>query len=173
LLTLFQFFVELCLLRRAPQDLPASAALFGAAFAADLLVGILVAVAGGLSPGSALVQGLTQILFMLVLLYGALQATNRTARFAQAATALLGTGALLGALALFPVSLVPQVEQAEQVEIPALAALMLLTLLVWSVLVMAHILRHTFEIRAGQGVAVAILYNMLAFAVLRGVFTSP
>jgi len=168
LLTLIQFFIDLCLLRRAPQDMPSSAVLFGLALAADLLVGLLLAATSGLPIGSGLAQGLIDALFMLVLLYWGLRMVNRPARFAQAGTALLGSGALLGALALFPVSMISSGEQAEP---SAIAALMFLILVVWSVLVMGHILRHTFEIRLGQGIAIAIIYNMLAYSLVRGLFS--
>jgi len=167
-LTLIQFFIELCLLRRAPQDLPASAALFGLALAADLLISLMLAAIAGLPLSLGLVEGLTDVLFMLALLYGALRMLNRPARFAQAATALLGSGAVLGVLALLPISMLPSGEQADP---PAIAALMLLALVIWSVLVTGHILRHTFDLRLGQGIAIAVVYNMLAFSLVRGIFT--
>jgi hypothetical protein len=76
LLRLIQFFFELCLLRRVPQDLPASRALLGAALVADLLTETLFATAAGLSLGSGLAQSLVDIGFMLALLYGMLHLTG-------------------------------------------------------------------------------------------------
>jgi drug/metabolite transporter (DMT)-like permease len=168
LLALAQFFVDLCLLRRAPQDLPASNVLFGLALAADLAVGLLLTFATGLSPASGFPQTLAEILFMLVLLRVALVLTNHTQRFSQAATALLGSGVVLGLLAILPVSLVAGGEQNGQ---SAVAALLFLMLLVWSILVSGHILRHTFDIRLGQGAAIAVIYNLLAYGLMRGLFS--
>ena len=47
MLALIQFFVELCLLRRGPQDLPASAALVKFLSMVYLGVGVLVGAATG------------------------------------------------------------------------------------------------------------------------------
>lgn len=170
MLALIQSFIELCLLRRAPQDLPASDALFSMALAADLLVGLLLTVTGGLSFGAGLAQSVVDILFMLVLLNGALRLVKRTARFSQTATALLGSSAVLGLLALFPISLISPGEQTGQ---SAIAALMFLVLVAWSILVSGHILRHTFDIRLSQGALIAVIYNLLAYSLMRGLFPSP
>jgi hypothetical protein len=168
LLSLIQFFVDLCFLRRAPQDLPASVGLFGVVLATDLLIGVMLGVAAGIGVGSGLVQGLVDILFMLALLYGALLLVERAARFLQAATALLGTGAVLGTLALIPVSLAPVGEQTGQ---SSTAAWIFLMLVAWSVVVTGHILRHVFEIRLAQGAAIAVIYNLLAYVLARGLFS--
>jgi hypothetical protein len=168
LLALTRFFIDLCLLRRAPQDLPASNVLLGLTLGADLLVGLMITIATGLSVPSGLVQALADILVMLVLLRMALVLTRRSERFVQTATALLGSGAVIGLLAILPVGLVAGGEQTGQSE---LAAMLFLVLLVWSILVTGHILRHAFDIKLGQGAAIAIIYNLLAYSLMRGLFS--
>ncbi len=168
MLALIRFFIDLCLLRRNPQDLPASSTLLWVALAADASIGALVAAGAGIPLGPGLIQVLVDVALMLALLYGALQLLGRLPRFIQSATALLGSGAVVGALALVPVSLIPSGEQTEQ---SGVAALLFLVVIAWSILVTGHILRHTFDIRLGQGAAVAVLYNLLSYSLVGGLFS--
>lgn len=165
---LIQFFFELCLLRKAPQDLSASSALLGVTLVADLLMGMVLAVTVGLSPGMGLSQSMVDVAFMLVLLYGALRLLDRLPRFQQTATALLGSGALLGFIAVVPLSLVPK---GSEDQTSGGAVLLFLALIVWSILVTGHILRHTFELRLGQGVGIAVVYNFFAYTLVGGLFS--
>jgi hypothetical protein len=50
----------------------------------------------------------------------------------------------------------------------ALGAVLLLALMVWSVVVAGHILRHTFGISLAQGVAIAVAFQILAIGLLGG-----
>jgi hypothetical protein len=165
LLALIRFFVELCLLRRAPQDLPASEALLGLVLVVDLVVGALLGVTVGLSPGLALGEGLADAIFSLSLLLVGLWMLNRLSRFRQTATALLGSGAVLGLLAIPPSSVLPS---AGGHPLTALAGLLFLALIGWSILVTGHILRHAFDLQLGQGVVVAVAYHFLSYALIGG-----
>jgi hypothetical protein len=96
LITLFQFFVDLCLLRRNPQDLPASTALFGVILVVALFAGLLLALTAGAGFGQAFAQSVLDLLLLLGVLHVALKATDKQARYVQTATALLGADALIG-----------------------------------------------------------------------------
>jgi len=165
---LIQFFFELCLLRKAPQDLTASSALLGLTFAADLLMGMVLAATVGLSPGLGLLQSLVDVALMLSLLYGALSLLDRVSRFQQTATALLGSGALLGFIAVVPLSMLPQ---GSEEQASGEAVLLFLALIVWGIVVAGHILRHTFGLRLGQGVAIAVVYNFFAYSLVSSLFS--
>jgi len=168
LVALISFFFELCLLRRAPQDLPASSEMLSVTFLANLLTGTVFATATGLSPGLGLAQSLLDITFMLTLLYVALYLLDRLPRFRQSATALLGCGALLGFAATLPLALIPPGGDGRA---PAGTALLLFAAVLWSILVTGHILRHTFELRLAQGVAVAVIYSFFAYTLLGEIFS--
>lgn len=165
---LIRFFFDLCLLRRAPQALPASVTLLGVVLVADLLVGVGLAMGSRVAPGLGLVQSLVDVAFMLGLLYGALRLGNRAARFPQAATALLGSGALLGLLAVVPLAMLPAGKGDQP---PVIAASLFLGLIAWSILVTGHILRHTFDLSLTQGTALAVVYTLLAYALMGGLFS--
>ncbi|WP_295404012.1 hypothetical protein [uncultured Thiocystis sp.] len=162
------FFVELCALRRAPQDLPASAILLWLMLFADLFAGLLVGMTAGISLWASLLQGIVEIALMLAALTVALQLMKRPGRFLQAGTALLGSGALLGLLALMPLSLHPTGSQ--ETNLAALGAFLLLGLVIWGVVVTGHILRHTFGLTLGQGAAIAIAFEIAAITLVTGLF---
>lgn len=168
LLRLVQFFFELCLLRRAPQDLPASPALLGVTLAVNLLMGTTLATAIGIGPGLGFVESLLDAAIALGLLYAALHLLDRLPRFQQSGTALMGSGALLGLVASVLLGLLAP---GGNEQTPGGAVLLFAALVVWSILVMGHILRHTFEIRLGQGVGIAVLYTFLIYSLLGGLFS--
>jgi hypothetical protein len=161
---LIRFFVELCLLRRAPQDLPASDALLRLTLAANLLTGLVLGLVTGQPLLSSLIQGIAELALELGLLYGALRLTRHPGRFTQAGTALLGSGTLIGLFAIFPMALNPN--GSEESDTATLGALLLLVVLVWNLVVTGHIVRHTFGIRLGQGIAIAVAYEFLAITLL-------
>jgi hypothetical protein len=168
LLPLIRFFFELCLLRRAPQDLPASSVLLAMTLLADLVTGAIFAMAAGVSPFIGLAQSLVDTAFMLALLYGALYLMDRLPRFVQSTTALLGSGAMLGLIASVPLGLLPPGEEGRA---GGILAPLFLALVLWSILVTGHILRHSFELRLGQGIGIAVLYNLFAYTLLGGLFS--
>jgi len=161
---LIRFFVELCALRRTPQQLPASEVLLAVVLAVDLVAGLLVGLMAGQGPGTSLLQGVAEIALMLGALQLALRIVKHPRRFLQAATALLGSGALIGLLALIPLSMNPT--GSATTDLAALGAVLFLALVVWSLVVTGHILRHTFDLTLGQGAAIAVAFEILAVALI-------
>jgi len=154
--TLLNHFVDLCLLRKGPQDMPFSPQLLVVITLLNILVGLVMIVDVRTGVLSALAESLFDSGLMLVALYFALQSQNRRARFMQAATALMGSGLLLGLLAL------PLISWSRNPD-SAMAGLLLLILILWSMVVMGHILRHTFEIGLAIGVGLAFVYTLLSW----------
>jgi hypothetical protein len=165
---LIKFFVELCLLRRPPQDLPASETLLGLVLVADLAVGLLVGITAGLSWLTSLLQGVAELLLMMV---GALcgpDPAQASRTLPAIGHGLLGSGALLGLVAIPPLSLNPTGSQES--DLAALGAFLLLGLVIWGILVTGHILRHTFSITLGQGSAIAVVFQIVAVTLVTSLF---
>jgi hypothetical protein len=166
LLAIARFFVDLCLLRRNPQDLPASASLLAAVLLVGLLGGMLLSLAAGAPVFVGVAQTALDFLLMLGVLHLALKALDKRARYLQTATALVGADTLIGLVALLPVGLAgPSLEESPQL---LLAGLLFLGLVVWSVVVTGHILRHAFDIKLAQGVAIAVAFDVLSFVIVGG-----
>lgn len=167
---LIAFFLALCLLRRAPQDLPASPALFALTLLGQLLIGMLLVRVVGLPLGLGLVQELVDTAFMLLALYLGLALAGHPARLLQAGTALLGVGVVLGLIIAVPLGLLPE---DETVPAPPLLALAVLGIIAWSVLVTGHIIRHAFELRLSQGAVIALAYFMTSYLLMAILFGEP
>jgi hypothetical protein len=158
------YFIDLALLRRAPQDLPASSVLFGLVLIAGLLGGVLLSLTAGARVTVGLTQTVLDFGLMLGALYLALHLVKRRRRFLQAATALVGAETFIGLLALLPVSVAAP--GSEETPMLALAGLLFLGLVGWSALITGHILRHTFGITLAQGVAIGIAFDLVSYVVV-------
>ena len=156
---LIRFFWGLCLLRRTPGDLPRSPWLLQLVLLFNLAVnGFLgITVFGALTP--AFLAALVELALSAGLLFAALQVRGRAQRWQQAYTALLGAGVVLGVIALGYRSLLAVLGLGS----PAVPDLMLFF---WSLLVMAHVLRHSLEIRLGPAILIVIAYTMFLFGLI-------
>jgi hypothetical protein len=166
-LVILNFFIDLALLRRAPQDLPASPVLLLLVLVAGFGAGLLLALTAGVGIGSGLVQSLLDLGLMLGAVSVALRVLERRERFLQTATALVGVDTLITLMALLPVGLARPVDSESG--LLALAGLLFLLLVAWSVLATGHILRHAFGVTLLQGAAIAIGFDLLSFVVVGGI----
>ncbi|HHH39477.1 MAG TPA: hypothetical protein ENK50_07875 [Sedimenticola sp.] len=155
---LLNLFVDICLLRAGPQQLPASRFLLLLTLLLSLVTGTLVLVEGfGLFP--ALAAQALDLLLLLGLMRAALIVRGMGARFLQAGTALFGSSVLINLLVM-PLQLAIGDDPAAS-GFSELAVLLYLVLLLWSVVVMGHILRHAFEIRLAAGILLSLGYFLL------------
>lgn len=164
---LANFFVDVALLRRAPQDLPASMPVF----VVVILLNVIVATVGiaDMIPGvSAMAAAMTDMTIMLVMLRLVLIIQNRAARFIQTATAVSGSGVVLGLIAL-PLQLTIDPDTQPN-EISGIVSLAYLVLLIWSQLVIAHVLRHALEISFALGIGLALVYSVLSGVTIQMIF---
>ncbi len=167
MLPLVKTWLNLCLLRKGPQDLPVSRFLLGLSLCCYVLVSLLVALpSSGIAEAVplALVDVGMLTVFVLALLY--LQ--SKTARINQTLSALAGSGSLMGLLALPLVLLVDTGQSAEQV--PAALAGLWLSLLIWNLFVMAHIIRHALSSSFAIGLGAAVLYALVSMQMVTTLF---
>ena len=158
--------IEICLLRRGPQDLPTSIHLTLLAMLLNLLAGVLMVVDARLGLLRAFLQTLFELALMLGVLYAVLRLKGRLPRFNQAATALMLSGFLLGMLALPLVTWGQQSQSAE-------SGLLLLAVFTWGIVVFGHIIRHTFDWSMNVGIAAALLYTLFAWNLVAVFFPVP
>jgi hypothetical protein len=161
---LIRFFVELALLRRGPQDLPASPVLVTVLALASVLLGSVngVHLFGGFRP--ALGANLLDLLLTMLMLYLLLQFKGHVARWQQTAGAFFGLGALAGLVML--VLRAP----AEALGVMDIAMLADLVLAIWLHVALGSVLRHALEIPLLAGVVIMLSYTIIAFNVIARVF---
>jgi hypothetical protein len=165
---------DLCQLRRGPQDMPYSPPLLVAVCAANLLLQLGIAHLVGVGAGGdTLGAGLIGLALNLGLLYGLLTLRGFANRFVQAALALIGCAIVFsllslpvvlatGARALAPETITP---------LQALLALLAFPIVIWKLVVDAHILRHSLDIPFLGGLVVALLWvvaELVLASALRG-----
>ena len=165
--TLIQPFVQICLLRMTPQDLPSSGTLLALVLVAHTLVGVAVA-AVNLRFGQALAAGVIDTALMCGLATGLLMLRTLRERTVQTLTALAGAGAVIGFLA-YPVSLWLHGAHEANEPSPALGVL-LLAVLGWSLAVSAHILRHALSAPYYVGLLISVAFYWISVRILSNLF---
>lgn len=160
---LFKLFWDICLLRKGPQDLPASQELLKLcliAYAGSGLLNLWLGL-GDTGHGTALLLTIVDVGLLMGLCHAVLQLMGLLERYVQTLTALTGTGTLLQ-LIVMPLGLWYQRELAANgaTDMPALLWLLLL---VWSVAITAHILRHALSVSFGAGMLYALGYLMISW----------
>ncbi len=164
---LLALFLDIALLRRGPQDVPASRLLAGLALAAYTLAGFgLLAVTMPLPTAAA--QTVLDVVLLAAFMRLMLASPRLRSRFLQAFTACTGTGALFALVAL-PLAFWPHPASLDSTE-ALLPALLYLGLLGWSVVVMGHILRHALSITRGLGLVYAFVYLVVSVLAMIALF---
>ena len=173
MLALARPFVEICLLRLGPQDLPASPVLLGIALAAH--AGLGIAITALYYPFlTAVAVSVTGTVLLGLLAFVLLSVRGLVERFFQTYAAFAGTGAVLEALAL---PLVALLETNEPAGAASAAGVILtipwLALLVWSWVVSGHILRHALSVHLTVGIGISMAFFWLSALVIHQMFGSP
>lgn len=158
-MTVLRLFLDICLFRKGPQDIPASSFLFRLTVIIYLIVGFIF-----LQLGTTGLKALTETVFetfiALGFVWGLLAFTKKTPRFRQTATSLLGSDALISSLAM-----------------PFMAAinynagaggpyLIMLVLLIWHISVIGHILRHALSSNLTFGLGIALVYVFMSYQIV-------
>jgi hypothetical protein len=167
MLQLIRLWFDICLFRKAPQDLPASGFLSGLSLACYVLVSFLVAFSSyGIV--SAVQLALLDVLMLVVFVSALLYLQSKTERVGQTLSAMAGSGSLLGLFALPLVLLVDPGLPAEQLS--PLLTISWLSLLIWNLFVMAHIMRHALSISFAVGLGAAVLYALVSMQMIATLF---
>jgi hypothetical protein len=151
LLNIFKLYVDICLLRAGPQDLPATQSALTLSLLAYTATSIVLSVTTQ-SFGSAVVYGLADTLTLAVLTYTLLMVRRLPQRLTQTLSALAGTGVVIGLFAL-PLVLIQNVPP-----------LLLLLITVWSLTVIGHILRHALNVSLPMGILASMGYLLASLA---------
>ncbi|WJW75234.1 hypothetical protein QVG61_12195 [Thiohalobacter sp. IOR34] len=164
---LFQTLLQICLLRAGPQRLPASGLLLGAGLLAYLLLDLISGLAY-LSLSRSLGAAVLDSLILAAFVQLCLRLVGHPERFLQTLSAVFGCWLLLGILAL-PLTFALAAAPENGGGLGGLL-LMLLVLLVWSLSVLGHILRHALEVPLAVGIGISLGYFLVSQFILEALF---
>lgn len=143
--------LKICLLRANPQDLPSSSRLTALALVVYYVTDVVMAFIT-VSFTRALLFAALDTFLLAALAHTALSLRHFGVRLRQTLMALAGCGVLLAIPALIAMGWIGATLP------PAVWA----PLLLWSVAVYGHILRHALEVRYAHGIAAACVYVFVA-----------
>lgn len=164
---LISLFVDICLLRSGPQDLPTSTVLLILALLANAAAGVLM-LQVSTPPGTSVLIVLFDTVLMVAFVSIVLQLRGHPERRVQTITALGGTG-MLFSLMNWPVTgwWYRAKEAGAETGVPLLA---LMVLLVWNIIVIGHILRHALDVSLPSGIGISLIYVLIAMSLIGVVF---
>lgn len=159
MLYLFKFYLDICLLRGKPQDIPPVLSMFAFTLAVNLLLDVIVILFYASFP-MAMLTAVVMNLVMLTAVAIILALFGYANRILQTLIAYLGTGMVINGLH-FPISLLTGFYPDDA------AALGFITLcfILWGLTVSAHIMRHALSIHMIPAGVLAIGYLLLNITV--------
>jgi len=166
---LLKQYFDIAFLMGKPQDLPSGNTQLYVAILLNFLTYVL-AMVSLIGLGSAAMHAALDIMLTSMLFYLALLLTSQLPRFQQALGAICGAGAVLN-FAGIPMLQLTQTPAGQ--EPSALAVLSYFVLLVWSLSLVGHVLRHTFGLRMPTSIVIAVLYYLFTVSVFAAVFPEP
>jgi hypothetical protein len=165
--TIVRPFVEICLFRRAPQDLPDSTFLLAIMLVAHTVMSVLLN-AVVLDGWVAILAGVTDTLLVSILTASILLVHGFNVRIVQTLSAMTGTGALISLVAIPLFTWHAGAQQSGSVS--AAGTLMVFGIVVWSLAVSAHILRHALSVSYLVGILIAVAFYGISYTVFSGLF---
>lgn len=159
---------EICLLRRAPQDLPYSSQMMISTLLLYAMVSAIVS-STAVSAGPAILSGIVDVATLVVVTRLVLWALDKGERLLKTLMALAGASIIITVIAM-PLLFMQQDEALTSLD--AILALGLIALLGWSLAVTAHIMRHALSVPFGGGFIVALGYLFISIAIARTLFAT-
>lgn len=157
---LLNLILDICRLRRGPQDVPYSPALLAGTAAACVALQLIIAAMRSAPLGEVLGGSLLSVVFLFIVLHAMLTVRGLRGRFVQSATALLLCAFFFNVLSL-PVALLvgePPATPEQMSPVQLLLGLIAMPLLIWKVVVDAHVLRHSLNLPFFGGLALAMAW---------------
>lgn len=167
---LIRLYTQIALLRRGPQDLPASALLLALTVLGYLVVNVVVSMLlppMKAWPGPLLVDTAFTLLWYVVLL----QLAARPERTMQTTSAVFGLQAVMAPLLVSSEWLLRRIEHGSSWQLPVATAGLLL--LVWLIAANAHVVKAALEWSGTTSVVLVILQVFTGQLLLWAVFPSP
>ena len=173
MIAVFRTLIAILLLKSAPQALPYSLKLLWLLLGSHIFLGaLMVSIYHASHPNGAmmaLLVGLVRTGMLAMQLGAALALVNLSVRFVQSLVSLSGVGIILDILALLlSFWFLLAYEAGWSVD---MAILLTLFHVIWQWIVHGHILRHVFSTKYPQGFTLGILFFLVSYLVILGMFS--
>jgi len=165
--TLSKAFLDICLLRKGPQDLPKSTVLLALSLILYAMIDVLLTVQSR-SFTDALIMSFVDVVFLAGVTALILRQHQCLDRLLQTMTALFGTSVLLG-IFIFPL-VYGGLDNQYEPWLQQIIVLSFLMMLIWNIAVLAHIVRHAISTSMGIGIMIAILYIWMSSLLITMIF---
>jgi hypothetical protein len=168
---LIRLFMQIALLRRGPQDVPASTLLLALTVVGYFAVNFLVSSVLPPFPGPWVAHLCVDVVFMFVWYTLLLRLVKRPERFLQTTTAVYGFQAVLSPLLVASVWLTRRFPQDSLWQFPI--TLVSLALLIWIIAANSHIVKAALEWSMPPSVALVILQTLAGNLLVLALFPIP
>jgi hypothetical protein len=168
---LIRLYAQIALLRKGPQDVPASPALLVATLVSYALVNFAFSVLLPPVSGPWVPLLLVDILFTLVWNAVLLRVVGKPERFLQTTTAMFGFQTVLSPLSIASGWLIRRFHEDAVWQFPL--GLIYLIVVVWMIAVNSHVLKAALEWSTPSCVALVILQIITAQLLLLSLFPTP
>jgi hypothetical protein len=168
---LIRLFMQIALLRRGPQDVPASPLLLALTVGGYFAINFVVSSVLPPVPGSWLAQLVLDVVFMFVWYVLLMKLARKPERFLQTTTAVYGYQAVLSPLLVSIGWLMRRFAQDSVWQFPI--TLMSLALLIWVIAANSHIVKAALEWSMPPSVALVILQTLAGNLLVLALFQSP
>lgn len=165
--TISKAFLDICLLRKGPQDLPKSTVLLVLCLIMYTVIDVLLTLQSRPFVDALLVT-FADVGFLLIVTSLILRQHKHLDRWHQTMTALFGTGVILG-IFIFPL-VFGGVQNEYEIWLQQIIVLLFLIMVVWNVAVLAHIVRQAISTSMGIGIMIAILYIWMSSLLITMLF---
>lgn len=162
---IFKLFLDICLFRKGPQDIPLSRFLLVLTLVFTLPTSMLLSWVE-VEFFQAILQSICATLLLVGFFFGMLKIASKITRFPQTLIAALAADGMITALAI-PLVLVSVALPQWQ----AAVSLLLLAMMLWELAVLGHIIQQAMGFpRYGPGLALAFVYTALSMRIMMGLF---
>ena len=155
-------FLDIALLRRNPQDLPASPLLLRLSLLA-VVISYVLALGSRYSIVESLARAVVDVAFLGMFVYGLLVWSQHRARFNQSFTALCGTGTILNLISWPVFGLLGDGRSGDSFS--TFGLLLMIGIVIWGIAITAHIFRQALNRDWSQAVAMSLLYMFCAYTI--------
>jgi len=164
MLYLLARFLDICLLRAGPRDLPRSGRILAGTLAVDLALNY-VSLAPISTPIWACLQIGTACLLTIGFLYGMLALRGQRPRFLQAASAVFGTDIVVSLVSLVMIFAFG----GYHASFSQIAGLALDAVSIWNLIVLGNIFRSAMTLPLPGGILIALLYVIVSGVLTGGI----